>query len=414
MACHVKVNRHGFLAFRLYWKGMESWEGTGLRDTVKNRRRVEARAEIINEEMEQGTFDYLKRFPEGNKSHLFKPEEEPTKEDTGPKTVGQYYEEWIKTKKPPMVRKSLEQKYRQHYENYIEGQSSDVSIEEITPRFLENFRIYLLEERGLKLKTCRNIIDGTFRAMIRDARVVDYLIDKDPFAALKWPRTENTEPDPFTEQERDKILLYFKMKNPFYYPFIYTQFWTGIRPSEATALKWGNIDLDRGTFSITRSRHLGEENATKTKGSWRTIRLLPNVDDLLKQSKPLRVTEGDYLFTNTEGGPLDQDQWRKDYWYKSLRALSIRERKFYATRHTYISVALSAGVNIKWLAEQCGSSVAMIEKHYGRYIRDDGDAPLRALLGGKTETFTETFLDYPSKLLKSVASPRGFEPLLPA
>jgi len=414
MACHVKVNRHGFLAFRLYWKGMESWEGTGLRDTVKNRRRVEARAEIINEEMEQGTFDYLKRFPEGNKSHLFKPEEEPTKEDTGPKTVGQYYEEWIKTKKPPMVRKSLEQKYRQHYENYIEGQSSDVSIEEITPRFLENFRIYLLEERGLKLKTCRNIIDGTFRAMIRDARVVDYLIDKDPFAALKWPRTENTEPDPFTEEERDKILLYFKMKNPFYYPFIYTQFWTGIRPSEATALKWGSIDLDRGTFSITRSRHLGEENTTKTKGSWRTIRLLPNVEDLLKQSKPLRVTEGDYLFTNTEGGPLDQDQWRKDYWYKSLRALSIRERKFYATRHTYISVALSAGVNIKWLAEQCGTSVAMIEKHYGRYIRDDGDAPLRALLGVKTETFTETFSGYQRKSLIKLASPRGFEPLSPA
>jgi len=243
---------------------------------------------------------------------------------------------------------------------------------------------------------------------------VDYLIDKDPFAALKWPRTENTEPDPFTEQERDKILLYFKMKNPFYYPFIYTQFWTGIRPSEATALKWGSIDLDRGTFSITRSRHLGEENTTKTKGSWRTIRLLPNVEDLLKQSKPLRVTEVDYLFTNTEGGPLDQDQWRKDYWYKSLRALSIRERKFYATRHTYISVALSAGVNIKWLAEQCGTSVAMIEKHYGRYIRDDGDAPLRALLGGKTETFTETFPGYQRKSLIKLVSPRGFEPLSPA
>ncbi len=204
------------------------------------------------------------------------------------------------------------------------------------------------------------------------------------------------------------------MKNPFYYPVIYTQFWTGIRPSEATALKWGSIDLDRGTFSITRSRHLGEENTTKTKGSWRTIRLLPNVEDLLKQSKPLRVTEGDYLFTNTEGGPLDQDQWRKDYWYKSLRALSIRERKFYATRHTYISVALSAGVNIKWLAEQCGTSVAMIEKHYGRYIRDDGDAPLRALLRVKTETFTETFSGDQRKSLNNMVSPRGFEPLLPA
>ena len=44
MACKVKVNRHGFLAFRLYWNGTESWEGTGLKDNAKNRKRVEARA----------------------------------------------------------------------------------------------------------------------------------------------------------------------------------------------------------------------------------------------------------------------------------------------------------------------------------------------------------------------------------
>ncbi|MDP6559761.1 MAG: hypothetical protein QF619_06540 [Candidatus Binatia bacterium] len=54
-------------------------------------------------------------------------------------------------------------------------------------------------------------------------------------------------------------------------------------------------------------------------------------------------------------------------------------------------MALSAGVNIKWLAEQCGTSVAMIEQHYGRYIKDDGDAPLRAILGAETVTFAETF-----------------------
>jgi hypothetical protein len=53
-------------------------------------------------------------------------------------------------------------------------------------------------------------------------------------------------------------------------------------------------------------------------------------------------------------------------------------------------VALSHGVNIKWIAEQCGTSVEMIERNYGKFIRSDGDAPLRALLKGKTETFTET------------------------
>jgi hypothetical protein len=54
-------------------------------------------------------------------------------------------------------------------------------------------------------------------------------------------------------------------------------------------------------------------------------------------------------------------------------------------------VALSHGVNIKWLAEQCGTSVEMIERNYGKHIRDDGDAPLRVLLEAQTETMTETF-----------------------
>ncbi|MCZ6546729.1 MAG: hypothetical protein O6837_01240, partial [Deltaproteobacteria bacterium] len=58
----------------------------------------------------------------------------------------------------------------------------------------------------------------------------------------------------------------------------------------------------------------------------------------------------------------------------------------------------------------CGTSVVMIEKHYGRYIRDDGDAPLRALFESKTETFTETFGVESGKLLKSVVVPTGPRP----
>jgi hypothetical protein len=58
-----------------------------------------------------------------------------------------------------------------------------------------------------------------------------------------------------------------------------------------------------------------------------------------------------------------------------------------------ISVGLSQGANIKWLAEYCGTSVAMIEKHYGRYIRSDSQEQLERLFGAKTETFTETLRD---------------------
>ena len=73
-----------------------------------------------------------------------------------------------------------------------------------------------------------------------------------------------------------------------------------------------------------------------------------------------------------------------------LRVCKIRPRKFYTTRHTFISHALSRGANIKWVAEYCGTSVQMIEKHYGKYITNDAKEQLKKLFEGETETLAET------------------------
>jgi integrase len=396
MACKVKVNRHGFLAFRLYWDGQESWEGTGLKDTPKNRQRMEARAVLMSEEMELGTFNYLKRFPEGNKANLFR-QPEKVEPDIGDETIREYYEHWIEMKKPPLVRKSLERDYRQYFNCYILPVHSHVKLKEISVGFLEKLKVQLLA-RGLSINTASKIINGPLRAMIRDARKFDGLPMMDnPFAMLEWPDVPMPKPDPFTETERDKILAYFRQKVSeqkirfLDYVFVYVLFWTGMRPSEATALRWGDVDLNAGKAEITKSRHLGAEAAPKTKGSRRTTRLLPTVVELLAFIKPLHATETDYVITDENRKPLDASEWRKRHWNKALRAKEIRPRKFYTTRHTYISVALSHDVKIKWLAEQCGTSVEMIERNYGRFIRDDGDAPLRALLEGQTETLGETF-----------------------
>ena len=71
-------------------------------------------------------------------------------------------------------------------------------------------------------------------------------------------------------------------------------------------------------------------------------------------------------------------------WYRILRGTGIRERKPYSTRHTFISAGLSNGVNIKWLAEYCGTSVTMIEKHYGKYIGGDVEEQFSKLYRGQT------------------------------
>ncbi len=211
-------------------------------------------------------------------------------------------------------------------------------------------------------------------------------MDRDPFQALQWPRIPTARPDPFSEEERDDILAQFKAKVPSYFPFLHTLFWTGMRPSEALALRWEDIELKHGFLSISKSRYLGTENSPKTPGSEREIRLLPGVVEVLRAIKPLHVAIDEHVFKNQDGEPVNFHTWRGGLWYRALRATGIRERKPYATRHTFISVGLSNGVNIKWLAEYCGTSVAMIEKHYGRYLRSDSDEQLVRLLGEKPVT----------------------------
>ena len=71
MACKVKVNRHGFFAFRFYWNGREFWQGTDWTDTPKNRAKAEGKAVEMTEEIKARTFNYLKWFPKGNKAHEF-------------------------------------------------------------------------------------------------------------------------------------------------------------------------------------------------------------------------------------------------------------------------------------------------------------------------------------------------------
>jgi hypothetical protein len=58
------------------------------------------------------------------------------------------------------------------------------------------------------------VIDGSLRAVIRDARTVDYLIEKDPFEAVVWLRKTLGNPDPLTEEERDAVISYFQQKVP--------------------------------------------------------------------------------------------------------------------------------------------------------------------------------------------------------
>lgn len=155
---------------------------------------------------------------------------------------------------------------------------ADVELNGVTIDTLESFRIWLVDDRRLALKTARNCIDGSLRAMFRDAAIPRNGMsqsDRNPFNDLPanwWPRLPKKEPDPYTEHEREAILSYYRANRPYWaYAFVYFRFYTGTRPGEGTALRWGSVDLFNSKGIISLSRHLGQESAPKTRASKRTI-----------------------------------------------------------------------------------------------------------------------------------------------
>jgi len=276
-------------------------------------------------------------------------------------TVRQFYDRWIETKREPMVRRSLVQDYKQHFSKHILPAFGEVDIRKVTLTELSGFKARLLAS-GLSAKTVRNIVDATFMAMWRDA-LAEEIVTNNPFAALRWIRAQRSRPDPFTAQERDKILGHFRETDFFYFPWVFTLFHTGMRPSELSALEWSDIDLEAGRLWITKSRSRGAVASPKTAKSHRQIEVTPGVVQVLRLL-PSRALGIKTAFLNKYGDPVDSKKWGEWYLTPALKKLEVRHRKAYSMRHTFITEMVKAGHNLKAIADYCGTSAAMIEENY--------------------------------------------------
>jgi len=345
---------------------------------------VEALATVVNAEMVAGEFTrdrYRHFFPQGSRAAQFREELAAVEAQTRAiiPTLRTYADRvWLPRQQPPLVRVSYQRDARQHLRRYVLDVKigtvvlGDLRLPDLTSAHVEELRAYWLRF-GVGLKTLQNAIGGTLRALLRDAQRIDKLIPSNPVEALAWPRRKPTAPDPLTDDERYRVLAYFRDERPIYYPFIAVLLLTGMRPSEAAGLRWSDIDLDRGTIEIRRSRVLWAEAAPKTAGSERTIRMTPELREVLRALAPECSDLSVHVFRGRDGHPLHQDRVTQRHWRPALEALKIRRRDLYSCRHTFISLALTAGVNIKWLAEYCGTSVVMIERRYGRFMAPTED-----------------------------------------
>jgi hypothetical protein len=77
------------------------------------------------------------------------------------------------------------------------------------------------------------------------------------------------------------------------------------------------------------------------------------------------------LFPNMRGGRIDFRIFGRKHWRPAQIKVGIEPvRGLYDLRHTYATFALRAGVPVFALSRFIGSSIAMIDRHYGHLARD--------------------------------------------
>lgn len=172
--------------------------------------------------------------------------------------------------------------------------------------------------------------------------------------------------DPFTREERDKILAELDGAPRLFYVL---RFYCGLRPAEAIALTWSDYDAERHELTIDKQTR--RDGAAKTKNrEERKVYTPPFVEDALR-AYPSRFRQG-HILLNGKKPYRGYEQFARAF-NAALTKLGIRYRSPYNARHTCASMMLESGADPAWCARQLGHTLPMFFRVYAKLINQDRD-----------------------------------------
>jgi integrase len=343
---------------------------TGLDSTPDNHKKLQVIAWDIERDIKADIFTQTYQ----SYLDIFKPKPIPKPTTPKPTTLRLLWASYCDYKQPQLAATTYTQDYCKKWANHIA----------LLPQGLDDAiatRDSLLSR--VSLDTAKRLL--TLLAACCTWAVKSGLITANLFVGmagdLKRPKTDNTI-DPFTATERDSILLAFQQhpKYRHYHSFVKFLFLTGCRTGEAIALQWKHITADFSSIAFTESysSKLKARKCTKT-GTTRKFPCNADLRGLLAAIKPKNAKPTDLVFTSPTGLPIDNSKFTSQVWkgckagkktYKGILPSLIASghvaayRCLYNTRHTFITLMLSAGLTIPQVAKLVGNSPEIVLKHY--------------------------------------------------
>ncbi len=157
--------------------------------------------------------------------------------------------------------------------------------------------------------------------------------------------------------------------------------WCGLRAGELVGLRRKRVDLVRRRIKVEEqtTEISGGELVTgppKTKAGRREVPIPAFVAEQLAEHMARWSEPGPngLVFTSPEGGPIRWRSWVGRYWRRVVDPMGHTELRFHDLRHTFASLAIANGADIKTLQRILGhASAAMTLDRYGKMYPDSLD-----------------------------------------
>ena len=279
-------------------------------------------------------------------------------------TTGQWMDVWFEDCAKIKVRPSSHQTYRGYIDNHIKpnigdiplGKLSSLHLQKLYKKLLAGGRVERIEAKsqpkGLSAKTVRNINQVISSAM--DFAKDQKLISSNPTDGCALPKLEHKEMKTLPVEQLTSFLREAKESGVF--ELYYIELATGLRRGELLGLKWEDIDLAQGSLRVQRqiARINGEviEAPLKTKNAYRTLPLSADAVGVLQEQRK-KSGNSPYVFPSPTGGPISPDSVLH-MLHRVLKRAGLSKVRFHDLRHTFATLALQNGVDIKTVSGMLG------------------------------------------------------------
>ena len=189
---------------------------------------------------------------------------------------------------------------------------------------------------------------------------------------------------------------------------------TGMRRGELLGLKWQDLNTDTGELKIVRQLTTKGISTPKTKSSMRSIFLPRDMVELLIELK--KDTKSEWMFPSPvkNGEPRHPSSITKKFRIMLERA-NCKHIRFHDLRHTFATMALENGIDIKTLSSMIGhvssETTLNIYSHVTDTMRVQASVKIDREIGGTSAKMPEFEEKEPE--VESTPTNEKFEPSKP-